>query len=406
MQNNFYTPRVSAASQVATTIDILDIIFSHLSARNDLVSLLRTSSLFFRLVDRKLYQSISISNKRNPFFGIPCGKMSGGQGGFYGKARLLEFVRTVVVERASVPIEGSVWKRWRMLPPLPLVDTVIMQPADSNTRQDGGSDRSLPKKALVEWLCPNATHLYLSAPWLTPGASGAHPIPSFPKVKTLVIKSTATDIGDFRYVVGRQWGKTEWPNVTMVHLYIWGDLVSPRKHLRSYGWPNKAEIDWSEILEIGNGTYKGLVAIDHYDLKDLMRRIGTLPSISALRLYNVEEMLDRLKSWKMTRRSFKTSKGGMERALGSSEGWEESEESKESAEVDISWRPAQEFYQTLGGVLDQSEDERWYRSTVVDPSPRLVSLRAQLAVNTAYPVSNFIGLTEAETEYALAAYKG
>ncbi|ODO08300.1 hypothetical protein L198_00023 [Cryptococcus wingfieldii CBS 7118] len=407
MQDNICTPGVSAASKVAHTTDILDIIFSHISARNDLVSLLRTSTLFFRLVDRKLYQSISISNKCNPFFGIPYGDISGGRGGFYGKARLLEFVRAVVVERASVPIEGSVWKRWRMLPPLPLVDTVIMQPADSNTQQDGGSDRSLPKNALVERLCPNATHLCLSLPWLTPGAKQAHPVPSFPKVKTLVIKSTAANIGDYHFFLGHQ-GKAEWPNVTMVHLYIWGDLVSPRKYRRRLGWPNKAEIDWSEILAIGNGTYKELEAIHDYNLDCLMHRIATLLSISALRLYNVEEMLDRLKSWKMTRRTFKTSRGRMERAFR-----EEMRDvakysglSDKSAEVDISWRPAQEFYQTFGGAWDHSEDERWYRSTVLDPSPRLVALRARLAVKTAYPVSNFIGLTESDAEYALAAYKG
>ncbi|WVQ77905.1 hypothetical protein IAR50_007611 [Cryptococcus sp. DSM 104548] len=79
---------------------------------------------------------------------------------------------------------------------------------------------------------------------------------------------------------------------------------------------------------------------------------------------------------------------------------------EETAKGKISWRTARELHEAFDGVLGRNGAEEWYRSTVVEPSPGLISLRARLAAETGYPVENIVGLTEPDVELVLAKYKG
>ncbi|ODN72736.1 hypothetical protein L202_08174 [Cryptococcus amylolentus CBS 6039] len=342
---------MSSASRVAHTTDILYIIFSHLSAGNDLTSLLRTSPLFF--------------------------------GGPYGKTELLELVQTVVVERAPLPVNHPVWAEgYEPPPPFPAVETVIIHPADRNARQHGGIDETLPDNALIERLCPTATRLHVSTLWLTPGARGGRSMPSLPCVETLVLKANVGEFTQLRYPVGGVWGigrnvRPPCLNIKAVHILLWGDLVYPEEKFRSSIWDKdcveERAIRWLSLL-----TNAILKDKRFHDLCKICEELGMRGSIDELWLYNADTMLERLK------------------VLGMPE---------EAAETQVFWRTGLEFYEAFGDMLVRDETEEWYHSAVLAPSSELVSLRARLAAKTKYPADTFVGLTEREAEWTLSTFQ-
>ncbi|ODO08307.1 hypothetical protein L198_00030 [Cryptococcus wingfieldii CBS 7118] len=391
-----------SASQVARTTDILHIIFSHISAGNDLTSLLRTSPLFFGLIAPKLYRSLPISNVLNSFLGVNAG----GRGGPYGKTKLLELVQTVVVERARPPVDHPVWADWYEYPALLAVKTVIIHPADRITRQEGGQDTTLPNNAVIERLCPTATRLHLSIPCYnyTAGADCIQSMPSLPCVETLVVKANAGKIMKLEHVVGKlnyrvwKYGQTKrppCPNIKAVHILLWGDFLYPEEELqRSY-----FDLDWPDLsMKV---TLKDKI---FHNLCGIAVRLGTRFSIDELCLYNADTVLERLS--KLTKsRKVDDMKAEVEREF--------KEEMKTSAEVlcmpeeaakaQVYWRTGQEFYEAFGDMSARDEKEEWYHWAFA-PSPNLVSVRAGLAAKTDFPADAFVGLTEGEAEWMLAVF--
>ncbi|ODN97943.1 hypothetical protein I350_07580 [Cryptococcus amylolentus CBS 6273] len=333
---------MSSASRVAHTTDILYIIFSHLSAGNDLTSLLRTSPLFF--------------------------------GGPYGKTELLELVQTVVVERAPLPVNHPVWAEGYEPPPpppFPAVETVIIHPADRNARQHGGIDETLPDNALIERLCPTATRLHVSTLWLTPGARGGRSMPSLPCVETLVLKANVGEFTQLRYPVGGVWGigrNVRPPCLNIKALYLGQGFVEERA------------IRWLSLL-----TNAILKDKRFHDLCKICEELGMRGSIDELWLYNADTMLERLRDDKLSAE-----------VLGMPE---------EAAETQVFWRTGLEFYEAFGDMLVRDETEEWYHSAVLAPSSELVSLRARLAAKTKYPADTFVGLTEREAEWTLSTFQ-
>ncbi|TYJ52986.1 hypothetical protein B9479_006408 [Cryptococcus floricola] len=389
---------MSSPSRVAHTTDILHIIFSHISDGKDLTSLLCTSPLFFGIIAPKLYRSLPISNILNPLSGVDAG----GRGGPYGKTKLLELVQTVVVERAPLPDDDH-WANWYKIPPLPAVETVIIHPADRNDRQDGGLDRTLPNKVVIQRLCPTATRLHISTPWSTPGASGVESIPFLPCVETLVVKANAGEINDLKYAVGNlhhwSWGRGQverpYRKIKALHILVWGDLVYPEAILQSSDW-GKDCVDELAIMELTRSTNAklddNLFHSLFHSLWESAERIGTgliIDENVCLWLYNADTVLKRLSEWSKSRK-VDDRKAMVERALG--------EERK------TFWQTGLEFYEAFGDLSVRDKTEEWYHSAVLAPSPNLVSLRARLAAKTKFPADTFVGLTEREAEWTLANF--
>ncbi|ODN72695.1 hypothetical protein L202_08134 [Cryptococcus amylolentus CBS 6039] len=383
---------MSSASEVAHTTDILHIIFSHLSADNDLTSLLRTSPLFFSLIaqnsiDRYQYRT---------------------------STKLLELVQTVVVERAPLPVDHPVWANWYKLPPLPAVETVIIYPAERNTRQKSGKNTTLPDEALIERLCPTATRLNLSTPCFTAGAKGVQSLPSLPCVETLVLKVNAEEIMELKYFVRKlnyglwKHGQKERPlclNIKAVHLLLWGELVYPEAKFLISDW-DKDCVDELAIVELTFSTNVKLRDKIFHNLCEIAERLGTRFSIDELWLYNADTLLERLSRWTKFRK-VDNMKAKVEREF-----VEEMKLSakylgmpEEAAEAQVFWRTGQEFYEAFGDVSARDETEEWYHTAVLTPSPNLVSLRDRLAAKTKFPADTFVGLTEREAEWTLATFQ-
>ncbi|ODN72689.1 hypothetical protein L202_08128 [Cryptococcus amylolentus CBS 6039] len=397
---------MSSASKVAHTLDILHDIFSHLSAGNDLTSLLRTSRLFFGLIAQKLHRSLPISNVLNPFSGVNAG----GGGGPYGKTKLLELVQTVVVERAPLPVDHSVWADWYKLPPLPAVETVIDQAANRNALQKVVRDTNLPNNALIERLCPAATRLHLSTPCLAAGAVFGQYIPSMPCVETLVVKANVGEIGQLRCVIGGDWnlGQKARPpcrNIKAVHILLWGDLVYPEAKFQSSD-RDKDCVDELAIMELPLSTTAKLEDKIFHNLCEIVGRLGTRFSVDELWLYNADTVLERLSEWSKSRKvddmkammekGFEKEKKMSAAVLGMPE---------EAGEAQVFWQTGQLFYEAFGDISARDETEEWYHLAVLAPSPKLVSLRARLAAKTTFPADAFVGLSEREAEWTLATFK-
>ncbi|TYJ52989.1 hypothetical protein B9479_006411 [Cryptococcus floricola] len=381
---------MSFSTRVAHTTDILDIIFSHISDGKDLTSLLRTSPLFFGLIAPKLYCSLPISNVLDPLSVVDA------RGGPYGKTKLLELAQTVVVERAPLQPVDDHWANWDKLPSLPAVETVIIHPADRNARQEGGQDMTLPNNALIQRLCPTTTRLHISTPCVTPGARGVPSMPYLPDLETLVVKANAGEIKELNFVVGGYSGNQEQPycrNINAVHILLLGDLqISP--------W-GKDFVDERAIMELTLSTNAKLEDNLFHNLCEIAKRIGTRIIIDenlCLWLYNADTVLERLSEW-TKRWKVDDMKARVERPFADDrEGMP-----KNGAVGHVFWQTCLKFYEALGDVSARVETEEWYHSAVLAPSPNLVSLRARLAAKTKFPVDTFLGLTEREVEWTLAA---
>ncbi|TYJ52979.1 hypothetical protein B9479_006401 [Cryptococcus floricola] len=416
---------MSSPAKVANTVDILQVIFSHISDGKDLTSLLRTSPLFFGLIAPKLYRSLPISSVLDTLSGAEAG----GRGGPYGKNKLLELVQTVVVERVPLPDDDyPAWADWYDLDPLPAVETVIIHPADRHTRQEGGPDRTLPYTALIQRLCPTATRLHISTPWLTPGATSVKSLPPLDCLETLVVKANAGEIDDLKYLVEKLYfdlckeRQVELPdcrNIKAVHILLWGDLVYPEAKLQISDW-DKDRVDDLAITKLTLSTNAKLEDMLFHNLCEIAEQLGTRLTIDELWLYNADTVLERLSEWTMSRKA-DVMKARVEWAFGEemktfwqTVGREFGEEMKTSAEVlgmpeeaaegKVFWQTGVEFYEAFGDLLVRDETEEWYHSAVLAPSPNLVSLRARLAAKTKFPADSFVGLTEREAEWTLANF--
>ncbi|ODN97902.1 hypothetical protein I350_07537 [Cryptococcus amylolentus CBS 6273] len=376
---------MSPASRVAHTTDILHSIFSHISAGNDLASLLRTSPLFFGLIARKLYRSLPISNVLNPFSGVNAG----GRGGPYGKAKL-----------ARTAARRSVWEDWYEYPPLLTAETVIIHPADRKARQESGYDLTLPYKALIRHLCSDATRLHLSTPYITAGAKGIETLatmPSLPCVETLVMKANAGEIGQLTYVVGDfhyTWDCSHEAhppcfNIEAVHILLWGDLVYPEEELESPAW------DEDRLHRLAVATNANLESKIFHKLCELALRLGARFNTKKLWLYNADRALERL-SWKRGKSAkVDTFKARVEKRFLAGFG----------AGSQVFWRTGREFYEAFGDLSARDKTEEWYHTAVLAPSAKLVSLRDRLAAKTKFPADTFVGLTEQDAERALETFK-
>ncbi|ODO08302.1 hypothetical protein L198_00025 [Cryptococcus wingfieldii CBS 7118] len=116
------------------------------------------------------------------------GQSPTGPRGSYGKAKLLQLVLTVVMERTPELATGVVWENCYHLPPLPSVSNIVIQPVDRHARQDGGEDTTLTRNTIIEWLCPSATRFHVSLPYGPVGVESIRPLPSLPRFRALLLK--------------------------------------------------------------------------------------------------------------------------------------------------------------------------------------------------------------------------
>ncbi|ODO08296.1 hypothetical protein L198_00019 [Cryptococcus wingfieldii CBS 7118] len=402
---------MSSSAEVAHTVDILLVIFSYLTPRKHLVPLLRTSPLFFRLVAPKLYNPLPISNACNPLAGV---SLSGEDQGPYSKARLLNSAPAVVVERAKGPNGRSVWTNFDRHPSLPSVEIVIMQSLLWE-EQTSGIDKAEPTRlsnSIIEHLCSAATRLELLTPAYTlVGASVSRErMPSLPNVETLVVKGTAAKLQGMVHVVG-DYGdhdKLPCPNIKTVHLFLWGDVMQYplRDQSRTSFWDmDKGKITL-QIREMEHRLYKRSYLLGH--LPDMLKALGSrVSSVDGLDfwLYNVDPIFQRsgyLKGTRLVNRFKYMLERDFEWKMLSSTYPDPPDEDRK---IRVFFRTGVDFYKYKAfNSIPISAEEEWYYSAVLDPSARLVSLRASLEAETGLHGRAFMGLGEHEAEWLLRAY--
>ncbi|ODN82856.1 hypothetical protein L202_01117 [Cryptococcus amylolentus CBS 6039] len=398
--------------------ELLDLVLAHITDPTDLYHLLLTSPAIFALAAPRLYRSIPVSHRCNPFFATPSSSPSASS---YTKARLLELVQEVRLQTHHEQAGEPAWFDNWVGDPLPNLVTVNL------VDHQGSSPclASLPISSSSSQLYANATRLYMPLDDGLDGIPYAHLLKALHNLRTLCcLTNNRVDPSNmFRAFAA---DKTminlseHFPHLTDVEIYVW-DMSSNAKLRDSH-----LLIPYQEHGAIG---LRGLMMVIEaygsdlfYDkvgwenLAEGLLLVSFIFSLKRIRFYGLEEGLGRLDDSQTWARGFAGSKGfdhptGDEMKASTRKGIDngrdmEADELQLSTAfnaLSITQHTAQDFYDTCW-------DGRQGHHTILyneltHPSLARQGLLATLLKMVGAKGGSFLGLTDAELVWIIEHYQ-